>query len=62
MRIPSQDDELMENWKKCTVRQKAVVIKAFLDECGEDATWEQWLAFLHRYQDVKGFEWTKLVD
>ncbi len=52
----------MENWQKCTLQQKALVIKAFLDVCGEDATREQWLAFLNRYQDVKGFEWTKLVD
>jgi hypothetical protein len=48
--------------KKCTAREKSVVIKAFLDECGEDTTWEQWLVFLHRKQQVNIFEWTRLVD
>jgi hypothetical protein len=61
MHAPSQDDDLLEKWKNCTAREKSVVIKAFLNEYGEDATWEQWLAFLHSKQQVKAFEWTKLV-
>jgi hypothetical protein len=44
------------------VREKSAVIRAFLDECREDATWEQWLAFLHRKEQVKAFEWIQLVD
>jgi hypothetical protein len=62
MCTPSKDDDLMERWKNCTVREKSVVIKTFLHEYGEDATWEQWLAFLQKKQQVKGFDWTELVD
>ena len=61
MHIPSQDDDPMEKWKKCTAREKSVVIKAFLDEFGEDVTWEEWLGFLHTQHQLKGFEWTLSV-
>jgi hypothetical protein len=39
-----------------------VVIKAFLNEYGENATCEEWLAFLIRKRQDNVFKWTKLVD
>ncbi len=62
MHRPVEMGDLMDKWKKCTAREKAVVITAFLNECGEHATWEEWLDFLHKHHQVKGFEWTLFVD
>jgi hypothetical protein len=62
MHTPAELDDIMEKWKKCKARDKSIVIAAFLNECGEHATWEDWLAFLHKYRQVKGFEWTLSVD
>jgi hypothetical protein len=58
---PSQDDVHPEKLRACTIREKAEVIAALLNECGEHSTWEEWRAFLHKHQ-VKGFEWTLSVD
>jgi hypothetical protein len=63
MYTPSQNDnDLLVRWEKYTAREKSVVIAAFLRECGEHATWEQWLKFLHKHHQVKAFEWTLSVD
>ena len=61
MHTPSQDDSFLEKWRDSTAREKAEVIAAFLNECGEHAHWEDWRAFLQNRQ-VKGFEWTNCVD
>ncbi len=55
-------DDLFVRWEKYTAREKSVVIAAFLSECDEHATWERWLTFLQRKQQMKAFEWTLSVD
>lgn len=57
-----QPDVLSENRRECTSRGKAEVITRFLNECGEHATWEEWLSFLHKHHHVKGFDWTFSID
>ena len=61
MPTSSQDAALLEKWRLRTKREKAEIITAFLNECGENAKWEDWCNFLHKHQ-VKGFEWTELVE
>ena len=61
MPTPEQMGDLMEKQARCIARQKAVVITAFLNECGEHATWEEWLGFLYTQHQLKGFEWTLSV-
>jgi hypothetical protein len=51
------EGDAMEKWKRCTAREKALVITAFLNECGEHAAWEEWLDFLNERQQLKSFEW-----
>ena len=51
MQPPSQDDILLEQkWRERSTREKSEIITAFLNECGEDASWEEWRDFLHRRQ------------
>ena len=57
-----QIDDVREKWRRCTVRDKSMVINDFLCECGEDATWEDWLNFLHTQHQLKGFEWILSVE
>lgn len=54
-------DNVSDKWAMSTIREKGVVITAFLNEYGQNATWEEWCAFLREYR-VKGFEWVHLVD
>jgi hypothetical protein len=62
MQPPSQDDIFLEKkWRERSTREKSEIITAFLNECGEDASWEEWRDFLHRRQ-VKGFDWTESAD
>jgi len=61
MHTSSQDDTLLKKWRERTVREKTKVIAAFLNEYGEHANWEEWLAFLRKHQ-ANGFEWTNSVD
>jgi len=61
MDTPSQNGALLEKWRKCISRERTEVITAFLNECGEHATWEDWRNFLQNYH-VNGFEWTQSVD
>lgn len=61
MQTSSQDAALLEKWRLRTVREKAKIIAAFLNECGENAKWEDWCDFLHKHQ-VKGFKWMESVD
>jgi hypothetical protein len=57
------------NTRRCPSRKlanphytrKGRIIAAFLNECGENAKWEDWCNFLHKHQ-VKGFEWTESVE
>jgi hypothetical protein len=44
-----------------TVREKLLVITAFLNDYGEHATWEKWCSFLQK-QQANGIEWTHSVD
>lgn len=62
MHTPEQMGDVMEKRGRCVAREKAGVITAFLNECGEHATWEEWLDFLHKQHQLKGFEWTLSVD
>ncbi len=62
MQTSSKNDTLCQKeWEQRTVREKAEVITAFLNECGEHARWEDWRDFLNKYE-VSGFEWTESVD
>ena len=61
MRTSSKDDALLEKWRETTAREKSGVFTAFLNEYGEQATWEEWVAFLREHQ-TNGFEWTHSVD
>jgi hypothetical protein len=54
-------DDVSEQSKMMNVREKSLVITAFLKEYGEHATWEEWCSFLQERQ-VTGFEWTGSVD
>lgn len=57
----SQDDALLKKWEEHTVRKKSEIITTFLNDYGEHANWEEWIAFLQKHQ-AKGFEWTHCVD
>ncbi len=61
MLTPAGIDDVSEKWKIMTVREKSLVIAAFLNEYGEHATWEEWCSFLQEHQ-AKGFEWTHSAD
>ena len=51
MQTPTQDDILLEKiWREQSTHEKSEIITAFLNECGEDASWEEWRDFLHRRQ------------
>lgn len=56
MLTASQDDILLKKLRVRTAREKAEIITAFLNECGEHASWEDWCDFLHKRQ-ARGFEW-----
>ena len=56
MQTTPQDDALLNKRSK-----RSGVIAAFLNEYGEQATWEDWRTFLHERQ-AKGFEWTNSLD
>ncbi len=62
MHTREQMGDVMEKWERCIAREKAVVVTAFFNECGEQATWEERLKFLHTKHQLKGFEWTLSVD
>ncbi len=61
MQTSSEETALLEKWRLCTIREKAEIIAAFLNECGENARWEDWCNFLDKHQ-VKGFEWMESVE
>ncbi len=61
MHTPPRKDELLDKWRRRTLRERAEVITAFLDQYGEHASWEEWRDFLHKNQ-AKGFEWAQSVD
>ena len=61
MHTPLQDETLLDKWRESTAREKSEAIAAFLNEYGEQASWEDWLTFLHKCK-AKGFEWTNSVD
>ena len=61
MLTPAGIDDVLEEWKIMTVREKSLVIAAFLNEYGEHATWEEWRSFLQKRQ-ANGFEWVQFVD
>lgn len=54
-------DDHIANSRDLSPLGKTELISIFLNVCGERATWEEWRAFLHRYQG-KGFEWTDNVN
>ena len=39
MRTPTGIDDFPEKWEECTVQEKSLLIKEFLNEFGEHATW-----------------------
>ncbi|MFW2367827.1 MAG: hypothetical protein ACN4GW_15530 [Desulforhopalus sp.] len=57
-----QKSDLVAERRKYITGEKTKLISVFLDECGEDADWEEWLSFLQRHNRVEGFEWTWCVD
>jgi hypothetical protein len=62
MHTPTQDEVLHEKkWSERTTSEKSEILSAFLNEFGENATWDEWRDFLQKYQ-VKGFEWIHAVD
>lgn len=61
MHKPEQIGGVRDKQERFSARDKALVINVFLSECGEDATWEDWLDFLHKQHQLKGFEWTLSV-
>ena len=62
MQTPSQDDVLLEKkWRELSTREKSEIITAFLNECGQNASWSEWRDFLQKHQ-VKGFDQTESVD
>ena len=61
MRTPTGIDDFPEKWEECTVQEKSLLIKEFLNEFGEHATWEEWCSFLKEHQ-IDDFEWAKFVD
>ena len=56
MHASTQDDALLKKWRK-----RSEIIAAFLNECGEHVSWEEWRDFLHKYQ-ANAFEWIQSVD
>jgi hypothetical protein len=54
-------DDASGKWAMSIIREKKLVITAFLNEYGENATWEEWRSFLHEHR-VKGFDWMRSMD
>ena len=54
MHTPPRKDELLDKWRRRTLRERAEVITAFLDQYGEHASLEEWRDFLHKNQ-ANGF-------
>jgi hypothetical protein len=55
MQTPAQDEVLDEKkWSELTAPVKSEIFTAFLNECGEHFSWEEWRNFLQKHQ-VKDF-------
>jgi hypothetical protein len=50
-------DDFTDKWEECTVQEKSLLIKAFIDEFGENATWKDWCAFLQRH-NLEAIDWS----
>ena len=51
MQAPAQDEVLDEKkWSELTVPEKSEIITAFRNECGEDATLDEWRYFINKHQ------------
>jgi hypothetical protein len=55
MQTPEQDEVLDEKkWSELTTPEKSEIFTAFHNECGENASWEEWRDFINKHQ-VKDF-------
>jgi hypothetical protein len=57
MHTSTMMDNFAHKWEECTIRVKSLLINAFLNECGENGTWEEWRAFLQEH-NVEAFDWS----
>ncbi len=55
MQKPTQDEVLDEKkWSELTAPEKSEILTAFLNEFGENPTWDEWRDFINK-QRVKDF-------
>jgi|GEM_PF-2958360 len=59
MLTSEQMDALIAEWKVDEVREKSKVLKEFLREYGEHASWEEWVAYLTDRPGLRGFDWVR---
>lgn len=46
MLTSAQMDQLIGEWRQCRVHEKTAAYRDFLKKYGEDAGWDEWVAFL----------------
>ena len=59
MLTSEQIDKLISEYKLLSIAEKSQVLTEFFKEYGENAVWEEWLAFLYERPELKGFQWTR---
>jgi hypothetical protein len=52
-------DQLIGEWRQCRVHEKTAAYRDFLKKYGEDAGWDEWVAFLKERPELKGFDWAR---
>jgi hypothetical protein len=59
MLTSEQMDELLAESGFRPARKKTEVYAEFFKKYGEDANWEDWLAFLEERPELEGFDWAR---
>jgi hypothetical protein len=59
MLTSEQMDQLIEEWRIRHAHEKTAAYNEFFKKYGEQAGWEEWLAFLKERPELKGFDWAR---
>lgn len=54
-----QMDQLIAEWRLHRAHEKTAAYEEFLKKYGEDADWQEWVAFLRERPELKGFDWAR---